>query len=32
MATAMTDAESKLDALSDIERSLREQSANGDPQ
>jgi len=29
---SLTDAESKLDALSDIERSLREQSANGDPQ
>jgi len=29
---SLTDAESKLEALSDIERSLREQSANGDPQ
>ncbi len=29
---SLTDAESKLDALSDIERSLREQSANADPQ
>lgn len=29
---SLTDAESKLEALSDIERSLREQSANADPQ
>jgi hypothetical protein len=28
---SLTDAESKLDALSAIERSLREQSSNGDP-
>ena len=28
---SLTDAESKLDALSAIERSLREQSGNGDP-
>ena len=29
---SLADAESKLDALSDIERSLREQSSNVDPQ
>jgi hypothetical protein len=28
---SLTDAESKLDALSAIERSLREQSSNGEP-
>lgn len=29
---SLADAESKLEALSDIERSLREQSSSGDPQ